>query len=427
MHPPQRKTPLSPVVQHTGAALAAEHWVVRRFLAAIGNPAVAITLWDGAEIIGNATPIARVHIHTRAALYRLLVNPQLHFGEDYCRGFIDVEGDLLEFCQIVSAAAWRSGIDGGIFGKYAPALFRRRRRNTLARARANIHCHYDLGNDFYRLWLDEEMIYTCAYFPDPDSTLEQAQIAKLRHIGRKLYLRPGATVVEAGCGWGALALYLARTYGITVKAYNISHEQITYARQRAQALGLAGSVEFIEDDYRAMRGQFDVFVSVGMLEHVGVEHYAELGAVMHNCLTSGGHGLIHSIGRDRPAAMNAWIDRYIFPGARPPALSEMTALFEPWGFSILDVENLRLHYAKTLTHWLTRYERAQDQVAAKFDRRFERAWRLYLNGSIAAFTSGAMQLFQIVFARSGVNVIPWTRADLYAPEIAAPPCRRVTY
>ena len=258
------------------------------------------------------------------------------------------------------------------------------------------------------------MVYTCAYFPSQTATLEEAQNAKLDHVCRKLGLKPGESVVEAGCGWGALALHMARHYGVTVKAYNISKEQIAYARERAHAEALDQQVEFIEDDYRNIRGEFDAFVSVGMLEHVGTEHYPELGAVIDRSLKENGRGLIHSIGRDYPRPMDAWTERHIFPGACPPSLSQMMQIFEPHGFSVLDVENLRLHYARTLEHWLERYDAAGERVRKCSIRTFVRTWRLYLAGSIAAFRPGDMQLFQVSFTRSGHNQIPWTRQHLYA-------------
>ena len=281
-------------------------------------------------------------------------------------------------------------------------------------ARENIHHHYDIGNDFYRLWLDKEMVYSGAYFATPAMTLDEAQRAKLNYVCRKLWLRPGETVVEVGGGWGALALLMARDYGATVKSFNISREQIQYARHRAQAEGLDSRVEFIEDDYRNITGRFDALVSLGMLEHVGARHYDEFGRMMDRCLSPAGRGLIQSIGQDQQDETNPWIERRIFPGTYPPTLRQMTDLFEPSGFSILDVENLRLHYAQTLRHWLRRFEASADRVAEMFDHRFVRMWRLYLAGSCAAFTSGNLQLFQVVFARPGVNDIPWNRARLYA-------------
>jgi cyclopropane-fatty-acyl-phospholipid synthase len=277
-------------------------------------------------------------------------------------------------------------------------------------SQANVHHHYDLGNDFYRLWLDREMVYTCAYFPTGDCTLEDAQTAKMDLVCRKLRLRPDEHVVEAGCGWGSLALFMAKHYGVLVRAYNISAEQIAYARSRAKAEGFAGRVEFIEDDYRNMSGQYDAFVSVGMLEHVGLADYPALGAVIDRSLGGHGRGLLHFIGRNRALPLNSWIRRRIFPGAYAPTLREVSErILEPHDLSVLDVENLRLHYAKTLEHWLHRFEDASRRVTDMFDDSFVRAWRLYLAGSKAAFTTGWMQLFQIVFARGTSNAIPWTR------------------
>jgi cyclopropane-fatty-acyl-phospholipid synthase len=203
-----------------------------------------------------------------------------------------------------------------------------------------------------------------------------------------------------------------------VRAFNISHEQIVYARAWATREGLADRVEFVEDDYRNITGRHDVFVSIGMLEHVGAGHYTELGKVVQRCLTPDGRGLIHSIGRDRPWPLNAWIRKRIFPGAYPPTLREMSRIFEPCGLSVLDAENLRLHYATTLRGWLERYEKSVERVEEMFDERFVRAWRLYLAGSIAGFTRGSLQLFQVLFARSGANAIPRSRAHVYEDRAA---------
>ena len=245
-------------------------------------------------------------------------------------------------------------------------------------------------------------------------------MAKLDHVCRKLRLKPGERVVEAGCGWGALALHMARRYGVTVKAYNISHEQIVYARRRAQHEGLADRVQFIEDDWRAIRDPCDAFVSVGMLEHVGVRHYRELGAVIDRCLAPEGRGLIHTIGQIHPLPINPWIERRIFPGAYPPTLAQIMQILEPYDFAVLDVENLRLHYALTLKHWRERFEQAAEQIRQRLGERLVRMWRLYLGGSRAAFQCGSLHLFQVLFARSASSAIPWTRAYLYQPVDEAP-------
>jgi cyclopropane-fatty-acyl-phospholipid synthase len=244
-------------------------------------------------------------------------------------------------------------------------------------------------------------------------TIEQAQQAKMHHVCRKLQLKAGERVVEAGGGWGGFALFMAKNYGVKVRTFNISHEQVLYAREWAGRLGLADRVEVVEDDYRNMTGTYEAFVSIGMLEHVGAGNYKELGALMSRSIGPEGRGLVHSIGRDRPAPMNAWIDKRIFPGAYPPTLREMMDMFEPNGLSVLDVENIRLHYARTLEHWLERYEESVDKVGAMFDETFVRAWRLYLTGSIAAFLTGKLQLFQVLYARSGAKNVPWTRKHVY--------------
>lgn len=396
-------------------AFAAEKLLLTRMMHAIGNPPVKIALWDGQEISnrdGNA--VARVLVRDRGALLKLITDPGLYFGEMYSAQRIEVEGNLLDFLEAVYRTWPFPG--NGKAGKKLLAPFYDTRHNSISGARRNIHHHYDIGNDFYKLWLDEKMVYTCAYFPGEDTSLEDAQFAKMDHVCRKLRLQPGEKVVEAGCGWGALALHMARHYGVTVKACNISTEQIAFARQRARTEKLDGQVEFVEDDYRNICGEFDAFVSVGMLEHVGTDHYQELGAVIDRTLKESGRGLIHTIGLNYPRPMDAWTERHIFPGACPPSLAQMMQIFEPFNFSVLDVENLRLHYAKTLEHWLRRYENNIDLVTEMFDPAFARAWRLYLAGSLTAFKAGGMQLFQVAFARAANNQIPWTRQHLYLPR-----------
>jgi cyclopropane-fatty-acyl-phospholipid synthase len=388
-----------------------DRWLLLRLRAALGNPDFDFAVRDSARITCTAAPVASVTFASRATLLSVLTDPWVRFGDAYSAGDVQIDGDLVWLLEAVYRA-------GGMGTKRA-SLFRRalalRHRNTLSGSRDNIHHHYDIGNEFYALWLGETMAYTCAYYPMPEATLDQAQIAKMDHVCRKLRLKSGETVVEAGCGWGVFALHMARHYGVRVRAFNISHEQIAYARERAAREGLAGRVEYVEDDYRSISGEYDAFVSIGMLEHVGVKNYETLGRIAHDCMGSNGRGLIHSIGRNRPARLQPWIEKRIFPGAHPPALSEMAHIFEPWELSILDVENLRLHYAQTLRQWLANYEAASERVRAMFDEKFVRMWRLYLAGSVAAFSTGTLQLFQVLFAPGGNNDIAWTRRHLYTP------------
>ena len=193
------------------------------------------------------------------------------------------------------------------------------------------------------------------------------------------------TVVEAGCGWGGLARYMARHYGVKVHSYNISREQLAYARAEAERQGLDNLVTYVEDDYRNIEGQYDAFVSIGMLEHVGKDNYPALSELIKRSLKPNGIALLHSIGRNRPMLMNAWIEKRIFPGAYPPSIGEFMGICETNDFSVMDVENLRLHYAQTLTHWKERFDQNEDKVPAMYDEPFTRAWRMYLSGSIAPF------------------------------------------
>jgi cyclopropane-fatty-acyl-phospholipid synthase len=391
-----------------------EKSLIRRQMALLGNPPITIVLWNGSKVSpARGNSVGTVTIRNRKHLLKLLFQPELYFGDAYSDGNIEVEGDLISLLETIFRSKSRAS-KSGLINEYLFKIINSPKSNSLDGSKDNIHHHYDIGNDFYRLWLDEKMQYTCAYFSSPSATLEEAQIEKMDHVCKKLRLRPGDTVVEAGCGWGMLALHMARHYGVRVTSYNISHEQILFARERAKADGLEDRVEYVEDDYRNISGRFDAFISVGMLEHVGPSNYRELGRVIQRALKEDGGGLIHSIGRNRAGLMNPWTERRIFPGAYMPTLKEMMEIFESSGFSILDVENLRLHYAKTLGCWLERFERANEQIGDMFDQNFIRSWRLYLAGSIASFTTGDLQLFQVVFTHSTNNDLPWSRAHLYA-------------
>jgi cyclopropane-fatty-acyl-phospholipid synthase len=403
----------APSEKHEAPITALEKRLLRKLIEALGDPPLRVTAWDGNELFRTVPqPVTGFTLHSRSALWRLLGNPNLNFADEYCSGRIDVEGGLVRFVEAIQQARPTPG-EPGILKRLLPDLLNRPRRNTLNGSRDNIHQHYDLGNNFYRLWLDEAMQYTCAYFPTPEMTLEAAQIAKMDHVCRKLQLKPGEQVVEAGCGWGTMALHMARHYGVKVKAFNISHEQIDAARQRASDEGLQEQVEFIEDDYRNIKGKYDAFVSIGMLEHVGLSHYEELGTVIDRSLSANGRGLIHSIGQVQAEPLNAWIEKRIFPGAYPPTLRQMLEVLEPWAFAVLDVENLRLHYAKTIERWLVRFEQHATEIEQMFDSSFVRAWRFYLSSSIASFNTGSLQLFQVLFTRPNNNDIPWNRAHLY--------------
>ena len=395
--------------RHEGRSL--ESRLLHGLLERLGNPPIEFILWSGEHIVPAAEPVCHVKVLDRATLWSILADPQVRFPDAYSEGRLEIEGDLVRLLEEVYLASDRGRPSA--FGRLLERL-RRPRLNTLSGSRRNIHHHYDIGNEFYTLWLGSTMAYTCAYYPEAETRLDAAQEAKMHHVCRKLRLRAGESVVEAGCGWGTLALHMARHYGVKVRAFNISREQVAYARERAAREGLDSPVEYVLDDYRTICGRYDAFVSVGMLEHVGVDNYRSLGGVISRCLGANGRGLIHSIGRNYPAPLQPWIEKRIFPGAYPPALGQMMDIFEPWDLSILDVENLRLHYAQTLRHWMELFETQSGRVRQMFDERFVRMWRMYLAGSVAGFTTGTLQLFQVVFAPKDNNDVPRTRAYLYA-------------
>ena len=388
--------------------------LARRVLAAAGDPPVRLRLWNGEVVQSAGTPLATLELRDSGALWELLLDADRGFGRGYSSGRIGFTGDLTEFLvDIYRRGAARRAGEGLAFRPRRKLL----RPKAVPASRANVHHHYDLGNDFYRLWLDPTLSYTCAYYPTPTATLAEAQLAKISHVAHKLRLKPGELVVEAGCGWGGFALTVAQRYGVRVRAFNVSREQIEHARAAAHAAGLAGQVEFIEDDYRnipgSVTGRCDAFVSIGMLEHVGIAQYPELGHLVSRVLEPHGRGLIHSIGRNAAQPVSGWIRERIFPGCEVPSLAEMASLFAPDGLAVIDVENLRAHYALTLRDWQDAFERSADAVRHIFDEDFVRTWRLYLAGSRAAFITGEMQLFQVLFAPRSNNDWALTRAHLH--------------
>ena len=395
-------------------ARAIDRWLAGRLQRSITPAAVRLELWDGSSPYdAAATPVGSLLIRDRRTLIGLALHPDLQFGESYMAGRLEVRGPLEPVIEALTRVSqphisWRDRL-------------RLTLPNTLTASRRNVHTHYDLGNDFYQLWLDRNLVYTCAYYANERMSLDEAQIAKLDLVCRKLRLRPGERVLETGCGWGALALHMARHYGVHVRAFNISPEQLAFARERAAREGLADRVEFIDDDYRNVTGHYDVFVSVGMLEHVGLRHLESVADVLRRTIRpDGGRGLLHFIGRDVPCPLNAWIRRRVFPGAYTPTIAEVaTHTLGPAGMSIIDIENLRLHYARTLAHWSERFALVKDRVRQSYGDEFERAWELYLAGSQAAFATGWMQLFQILFIPRGAAPPSWTRSDPYeVPRVA---------
>lgn len=343
---------------------------------------------------------------TDPKLYRTLVfNSELAAGEAYMDGTLRFEdgSSLRDFLTLFSIN--RLSLGSYPIQKALRAIkmrFRKRQQsNVKGEAQRNVAHHYDLGNDFYKLFLDEHMLYSCAYFREPQETLEQAQRNKLRLLAAKLCLRPGMKVLDIGCGWGDLALYLARLEDVEVLGVTLSKEQQALATQRAKDAGLDGRVRFELRDYREVDETFDRIVSVGMFEHVGVHHYDEFFKKVNALMPDDGLAVLHSIGHMSPPGMaSAWLRKYIFPGAYSPALSEVFEVVEKNSLWVTDLEFLRIHYATTLKHWGDRFEKNRDKVIEMYDERFARMWEFYLISAEMMFRTGSQLVFHMQLSRS---------------------------
>jgi cyclopropane-fatty-acyl-phospholipid synthase len=386
-----------------------QRWILQRALTSRELPPLEVLLWNGIDVASRPDPVARLEIRDPRVLLNLALRPDPGLARAYEDGRLGVEGNLLTLVE----ALFRADGPGPTRLQRLRRLLDRRPRSSKRRARRNIHHHYDLGHDFYSLWLDPRMVYTCGYFRQPQDTLEEAQLAKFDHVCRKLALRPGERVVEFGCGWGGLAFHMAEHYGVRVRAFDLSHDQIAWDREEAKRRGLEDSLEFVQDDYRNVHEPCDALVSVGMVSHIGKSRYGTMSRVIDRCLDSNGRGLIDTIGRHQPKPLSPWLEERIFPGAYVPSLRELMVIFESRDFAVLGIENLRLHYARTVELWLDRFEQQADKVEAMFDERFVRSWRLYLAATCATFRTGAAHHFQVLFSRADNNRIPWTSAGCY--------------
>ena len=368
---------------------------------------------------GDGTPPeVTARLHDAAIVRRLVLSPDLSVGEGYMDGTLTIDDDDLHgFLEIAMRNTstdqriwWRKLVRHTRAGVRWLAQF-----NPAGRARANVAHHYDLSGELYDLFLDRDKQYSCGYFRNPDDTIEQAQEQKKAHIAAKLLLDPGMRVLDIGCGWGGMALTLARDHGAHVLGVTLSQEQLKIARQRAEAEGLSDRVEFRLQDYREVTGQFDRIVSVGMFEHVGVPHYREYFRHVHDLLTEDGVALIHTIGRtEPPGSTNPWMAKYIFPGGYIPAMSEAMAAVEREQLWPTDVEIWRLHYAETLRHWEQRFSANIDRARELYDERFCRMWRFYLIACEQAFRFNWQCVFQFQLARKR-DAVPLTRDYLYTP------------
>ena len=351
---------------------------------------------------GEPGPNVTMRLSDKSLYHKLVINPELNAGEAYMDGRMTFEDSTLrDFLTLfsINRNSLKSYPVQRILRWVSRQFKRFQQANPIGKAQQNVAHHYNLGNDFYRLFLDEGMQYSCAYFLSDDDTLEQAQRNKLRLLAAKLDLSPGLRVLDIGCGWGELALYLAALVDVEVVGVTLSSAQYESAQSRAQSAGMGDRVRFELKDYREVEGRFDRIVSVGMFEHVGVRHYGEFFAKINELIADGGIALIHSIGHmSPPGTASPWLRKYIFPGAYSPALSEVFDAVEQNRLWVTDLEILRLHYANTLAHWSRRFESNRDEIEAMYDEKFARMWEFYLTSAEMMFRTGNQFVFHMQLA-----------------------------
>lgn len=370
-----------------------------------------VKFWDG-EVLkcGKGMSQFRIDFNEPIAKAELISDPSLAFGEGYMFKKIDIVGSV----QKVIESLYKNQ-DSFLNKKTACDKLFKIFSSSIRKSKENVQFHYDIGNDFYSLWLDETMTYSCAYFKSPEDSLYQAQKNKVAHILRKLNLQPGQTLLDIGCGWGELILTAAKTYQVKALGITLSSEQYARTLERIKNEGLQELVEVQLIDYRELIGRtFDRVVSVGMIEHVGKDHLNGYFAAVKSLLKEGGVSLLHCITGYDETGTNSWINKYIFPGGYIPAVQELISLMAANGFYLIDLESLREHYTRTLEYWARNFENALPMIRKMKDETFIRMWRLYLNSCAASFHLGSIDLHQFLFTRGVNNDWPLTRNYMLA-------------
>ncbi len=368
-----------------------------------------IRFWDGEEVtLGDGPSKFTIVFYEPLSISEVISNPSVTLGEAYMHKKLDVEGNIRDVIEALYN-------NPNSFLRYKGKLSKLVRpiNNSLKNSKENASYHYDIGNDFYALWLDKTMTYSCGYFKTSEDTLEQAQINKVDHILKKLHLKKGNTLLDIGCGWGQLIITAAKKYQVHALGVTLSTEQMEKAKQRIKEEGLEDLVEVQLQDYRQIKNQkFDRIVSVGMIEHVGKDYLHEYFSVVNDLLTEGGLSLLHCI-TSLKGGSNRWIDKYIFPGGYLPSVTELITHMTEEAFHLIDLESLRRHYCRTLEHWADNFEQAMDKITRMKEEDFIRMWRLYLNACAASFHTGNIDIHQFVFSKGLADDLPWTRDYIY--------------
>lgn len=368
-----------------------------RLLKLVEHGALTVTYWDGqSKKYGSGEPYFELVLHRPSAVRQILMSQTLGFGEAYMNGDLDIKGPL---DNVVRLLAENSGFDK----KLKTQWFKKRlKRNTKARQKRYIQHHYDLGNDFYKLWLDETMAYSCAYFKRKSDSLELAQSQKVDHILTKLRLEKGQSLLDIGCGWGTLLFRAAEQHGVSGLGITLSEEQFRHCQAGAKRRGLSKTVKFQLINYQDLAKnshKFNRIVSVGMFEHVGRYNQIQYFSAIDDLLKPGGLSVLHTISASQDWPEDPWIDKYIFPGGHLPTVESVVSSLYHNGFRLTDYEDLKIHYALTLDEWWWRFEKHKKKVIDMYDQRFYRMWRLWLAGSSASFRYGEISVSQFVFVK----------------------------
>ncbi|WP_026881968.1 SAM-dependent methyltransferase [Clostridium akagii] len=369
-----------------------------------------LKLWDGSvQNYGEGEPKFKVIFNEPIPKGDIINDPSMALGEGYMTKKLDIEGSVQEVIE----SLYNNKESFLKHGEKYQKLIKKFKR-TIKASKENIEYHYDIGNDFYKLWLDDTMTYSCGYFKNENDTLKQAQINKVEHILKKLNLQEGQSLLDIGCGWGELIITAAKQYKVKALGITLSSEQLEKVNERIKAEGLEDLVEVRLADYRELKNiSFDRVVSVGMLEHVGKDNLTEYFSVVNNLLKDKGVSLLHCITGVNEGGTNTWIDKYIFPGGDLPAIKDLIRDIAELNFELIDVESLRRHYGRTLEHWTKNFENAIPEIEKTKDETFIRMWRMYLNSCAASFNSGNINIHQILFAKGVNNELPWTREYVY--------------